>query len=295
MSPTLTQTAPPPSNLPAPHSDAVPAGVSLPKEVARHLMLLGEYFFQYAKVRIGYRGDFFISLIASTAATWFSLGFILLLFQKIPRLAGWSLAEIVFLYGFSQIPYGLFNILSLNLYEFGNTYIMEGKFDRVLLRPVSSLFQVMFEVFRLESVQEIFTGTFLVWWASHHLGIHWSLLRIGALLFWAVCGGTIYVSFFLLLSTVSFWFEDRIGVHPPFWNLIAFGRYPLSIYSSFIQFMLSWIIPFGFASFYPSVRLLGRTKFAHYAPFIPLVAAICLCIAISSWNVGSRHYSSTGS
>ena len=57
-----------------------------------------------------------------------------------------------------MIPYGLFNVLSLNLYEFGNTYIMEGKFDRVLLRPVSSLFQILFENFRVESFHEALTG-----------------------------------------------------------------------------------------------------------------------------------------
>ena len=78
------------------------------------------------------------------------------------------------------------------------------------------------------------------------------------LLFWGLCGGVIYISVFLLLSTLSFWFEDRLGVHPPFWNLFAFGRYPLRIYSGFIQFVLTWIIPFGFASFYPSARLIGR-------------------------------------
>ncbi len=76
---------------------------------------------------------------------------------------------------------------------------------------------------------------------------------------------------------------------------MAFGRYPLSIYSGAIQFFLSWIIPFGFASFYPSVRLLGRTAFHSYAPFIPLVAAVCLGITILVWNEGVRHYSSTGS
>jgi len=272
-----------------------PGRLSLRADIWRHIALLGEYFSQYAKVRLGYRGDFFISLIASTAATVFSLGFIVLLFRQIPRLAGWSLAEVIFLYGFSQIPYGLFNVLSLNLYEFGNTYIMEGKFDRVLLRPISSLFQVMFEVFRLESMQEIITGSFLVWWASRHLGLHWTIGGVALLIFWAICGGVIYVSFFLLLSTASFWFEDRIGVHPPFWNMIAFGRYPLSIYSGFIQFVLSWIIPFGFASFYPSARLLGRTDFSHYAPLVPVMAVICLSVAIFSWNMGTRHYSSTGS
>jgi ABC-2 type transport system permease protein len=260
-----------------------------------HVRLLAEYFAQYAKVRVSYRGDFFISVVTSIAATIFSLGFVVVLFRRIPALSGWRFEEVLFLYGFSLIPYGFFNILSLNLYEFGNTYIMEGKFDRVLLRPISSLFQVLFETFRIESFQEIITGSFVVAWSARRLGIHWTLGDTALLLFWAVCGGVIYVSFFLLLSTASFWFEDRIGVHPPFWNVIAFGRYPLSIYSGYIQFILSWIIPFGFASFYPSARLLGRPEFARYAPLVPLVAAACLTIAITSWNIGARRYSSTGS
>ena len=104
----------------------------------------------------------------------------------------------------------------------------------------------------------------------------------------------IYLSVFLLLSTVSFWFEDRIGVHPPVWNLIAFGRYPLSIYSGVVQFFLCWIIPFGLASFYPSVRMLGRTVTPEYVAYVPVVAAAFLTLAILTWNLGTRYYSSTG-
>jgi len=261
----------------------------------RHALLFSDYFAQYAKVRISYRGDFFISLATSMAATIFSLGFVVVLFQKATQLAGWRLEEVVFLWGFTQIPYGLFNVISLNLYDFGNNYIIEGKFDRVLLRPVSSLFQVLFETFRIESLQEVATGTFCMWWASHRLGIHWTAGRISALLFFSVCAAIIYVSIFLILSTVSFFWEDRIGVHPPVWNVIAFGRYPLSIYSGVVQFFLCWIIPFGLASFYPSVRLLGRTVTPEYLPLVPVVAVVFLAIAISLWNFGTRQYSSTGS
>jgi ABC-2 type transport system permease protein len=263
--------------------------------VERHLWLLLEYFSQYAKVRISYRGDFFISLATSFAATIFSLGFVVVLFQKVPQLAGWTLPEVVFLWGFTQIPYGLFNIISLNLYDFGNNYIIEGKFDRVLLRPVSSLFQVLFETFRIESVQEIATGAFCMWWATRRLHIPWTPGKLGLLLFFGICAGVIYVAVFLILSTVSFWFEDRIGVHPPVWNLIAFGRYPLSIYSGLVQFFLCWIIPFGLASFYPSVRLLGRTVTPEYVRLVPVVAAVFLAAAIALWNFGTRHYASTGS
>jgi ABC-2 type transport system permease protein len=261
----------------------------------RHALLFFDYFTQYAKVRISYRGDFFISLGTSFAATLFSLGFVVVLFQKTSQLAGWSFPEVLFLWGFTQIPYGMFNVISLNLYEFGNNYIIEGKFDRVLLRPVSSLFQVLFENFRVESLQEVVTGTFCMWWATRHLGLVWSPAKFGMLVFFGACAGIIYVSIFLLLSTVSFWFEDRIGVHPPVWNVIAFGRYPLSIYSGAVQFFLCWVIPFGLASYYPSVRMLGRTASPEYIAYVPVVAVASLAVAISVWNSGTRHYSSTGS
>src|SRR6202042_1191461 len=81
----------------------------------RHFGLFFDYFSQYAKVRVSYRGDFFISLGTSFAATIFGLGFVIILFQKATQLAGWRFEEVMFLYGFSLIPYGIFNFVSLNL------------------------------------------------------------------------------------------------------------------------------------------------------------------------------------
>jgi ABC-2 type transport system permease protein len=161
--------------------------------ILRHLELLFAYFAQYAKVRMSYRADFLIGLATSLAATLFALGFVLVLFSRVPRLAGWRFEEVLFLYGFSLIPFGLFNVLSLNLYEFGSAYIIEGKFDRVLLRPVSSLFQVLFETFRIESFHEVVVGLFLVVWASRRLVIHWAALDVALLLFFGLCGAMIYL------------------------------------------------------------------------------------------------------
>jgi ABC-2 type transport system permease protein len=261
----------------------------------RHIDLLGAYFAQYLKMRVAYRGDFLIGLATSTLATAFGFGFLLILFSRIPRLAGWTLNEVLFLYAFGLIPFGLFNVLSLNIYEFGNNYIIEGKFDRVLLRPISSLFQVLFEAFRVESLHEVAVGALGVWWASRQLGLDWTVPGVALFALFALCGAVIYVSVFTLLSCVSFWYEDRIGVHPPVWNLIAFGRYPLSIYSQLIQFLLSWIIPFAFASFYPSARLLGRPEVRNFSLLAPVVAAACFSLLLFTWSRGLRQYSSTGS
>ena len=157
----------------------------------RHALLFADYFTQYAKVRIGYRGDFVVSLLTSFAATIFQIAFVVVLFEKAPQLGGWRFEEVLFLYGFALIPYGLFNVISMNLYDFGNNYIIEGKFDRILLRPVSSLFQVLFETFRIESFQEVATGIFCMVWAAHRLGIVWTPARLAMLLFFGICAGII--------------------------------------------------------------------------------------------------------
>ena len=261
----------------------------------RHLRLLLLYFAQYAKVRMGYKADFFIAVFSSMAATVLGFGFVLVLFSKIPKLQDWSFYEVLFLYGFSLIPLGFFNVVSWNLYEFGDIYIIQGRFDRILLRPVDTLFQILFEKFRLESLQEVITGMVVVAICVRRLGLTWN----AADYFWfglmVACGAFIYISVFLILTAVSFWFEDRVGIVPPVFNMLTFGRYPLTIYNVFIQFMLSWVIPFGFASFYPTTYFLRRNAFAPYVHLVPAVAAAFFVLALVVWNRGVRNYSSTGS
>lgn len=259
------------------------------------LILFWQYLGQYAKTRMSYKADFFIACLTSFMATVAGYGFVLVLFTRIPSLKGWKFEEILFIYGFSLIPMGFFNVVSLNLYEFGETYIVEGRFDRVLLRPVHSLFQILFETFRLESAQEIVTGLGVVAYCSTRLGIHWGVANLILFPALVLCGTVIYVCAFVIITSVNFWFEDRIGLAPPVYNMIAFGRYPITIYNAFIQFLLSWVIPFAFASFYPTIRFLGRTEFRREFTIVPLVAGVMAALALVMWNRGVQQYKSTGS
>ncbi len=261
----------------------------------RHLRLFLLYFAQYAKVRLAYKGDFFIAFFSSMAATVLGFGFLLVLFSKIPRLQDWSFYEVFFLYGFSLIPLGLFNVVSWNLYEFGDLYIIQGRFDRVLLRPVDTLFQVIFEKFRIESLQEVVTGLVVISVSVRRLNLTWRATDYCWFALMVICGLLIYLSVFLILTAVSFWFEDRVGIVPPVFNMLTFGRYPLTIYNVFIQFLLSWIIPFGFASFYPTTHFLRRESFTPYFHLVPVVAAAFFLLSLFVWHKGVENYSSTGS
>jgi ABC-2 type transport system permease protein len=260
----------------------------------RYLQLLGQYFSQYAKVRLAYKGDFIVSVVTTMVATAFGVALVFILFQRAPEIAGWRFNEILFLYGFGLIPLSLFNVVSINLYYFGESYIVEGKFDRVLLRPVHSLFQVMSEQFRLESLSDTAVGLFIVVYTSRQLGLQYGLGDWAFLVATALCGLIIYLAVFLMLTCVSFWVEDRVGIIPPVYNMLAFGRYPLNIYSPFVQFLLSWVIPFGFASFYPSAVLLDRVEYQSYVAVLPVVMVVFLTGAIVLWNRGVSNYSSTG-
>src|SRR5213080_1952331 len=141
----------------------------------RHLRLFALYFAQYVKVRLAYKADFFIAFFSSMAATVIAFGFVLVLFTKIPKLQGWSFYEILFLYAFSLVPLGFFNVVSWNLYEFGDIYIIQGQFDRILLRPVNTLFQVLFEKFRVESLQEVVTGVAILAIGVRRMHITWRI------------------------------------------------------------------------------------------------------------------------
>jgi ABC-2 type transport system permease protein len=78
-------------------------------------------------------------------------------------------------------------------------------------------------------------------------------------------------------------------------NLMQFGRYPLTIYDAWIRFTLSFVIPFAFATFYPTLRFLKHTELERWFWGVPAVAAITLTIALAVWNAGTRRYHSTGS
>ncbi len=57
---------------------------------------------------------------------------------------------------------------------------------------------------------------------------------------------------------------------------------------------MTWLIPYGFASFYPANYLLGRDV-GLLAWIGPVMALALLYLSYRVWLIGLRHYSGTGS
>ena len=76
---------------------------------------------------------------------------------------------------------------------------------------------------------------------------------------------------------------------------MQFGRYPLTIYDGWVRFSLSFVIPFAFASFYPTARFLHRPEFVREFWAVPFIAGLCATLALLVWHTGVKRYHSTGS
>jgi len=253
------------------------------------------YFLQFVKTRLAYRMDFLIDTLAVAFSMVIQLAVLTTLFSKVNALQGWSFAEVLFIYGFSLLPLGLFNLTSVNLYRFSERFIIEGKFDRVLLRPVGTLTQVIFESFNISGLNEIILGLAVMVYAGLKLSLTVGVSDVLALLILAPGASLVYTGVFLGLTSISFWFEDRMGLAPPVYNVIRFARYPITIYGPFVRIFLTFILPFAWVAFYPASWFLGRPEFHKVAMLTPLVGAVVMGGAVLIWRAGTRNYSSTGS
>ena len=257
------------------------------------------YLVQYLKVRLSYRWDFAAELLADLVGTAAGLAFLVGVFggAGVTALGGWPREAIVFIYGFSMVSYGLLEACGGVFYRFSETYLIEGRFDQVLLRPLSPLVQVLISGFNPVATEPML-GLVLLAWSSVRMGLSWGPLSIAGAALLALSGGVILVSVFLALTCVNFWFEDRLGVQPPVYNCIAFGRYPTELFHPVVRFMLRWVIPFAFIGYYPAGIFVAGSRWGpetfRLAWATPLVALACMVVSGLLWRAGIRRYHSTG-
>lgn len=261
----------------------------------RDARVFAAYFAQFLKARMAYRADFFADVFAAALGTAASLLFVFVLFVPIDHIAGWRRDEILFIYGLALVPYGLFSAVSWNLYEFGDRYIIQGNFDRVLLRPLNSFLQVIFESFRIQSLADCGIGLIVMVVSARSLGLAFTPIDYLWLLVASVSGAALFIAIFGTVASLSFHFEDRIGIAPPIFNLITAGRYPVDLFQPAVRFLLRWVIPFSFVAFYPATLLLRRDEFRTLCLASPLVAIVALAVLVVAWRFGVRRYTSTGS
>jgi ABC-2 type transport system permease protein len=260
-----------------------------------YIKLYLAYLSNSLKSRLSYREDFWAGLIANFMMQMIGVLFVATLFSKVPHLKGWYRYEIFYIYGFSQMVFGVFYMFFSNLFNLSERYIVEGWFDRVLLRPLGSFYQVVTEKIHLEESSNILVGLIIMSYSLRNLEIKLTALHHLTMLLLVASACLIYLGLFTALISTTFWFNDRGSLVSVILSMQSFGGYPVTIYGPKIRFILSWIIPYAFTAFYPAMEVLGRKQYSVYIWITPVVAAVFMGVGILAWRNGTRVYESTGS
>jgi len=261
----------------------------------RYVRLYNQFLKQYLKSLMEYRADFVFGLIGFIFVQLTGVIFIQLIFSSIPSLNGWSYDEVLFIYGLAQVPRGIDHVFTDNLWILSRRIILQGGFDKYLLRPLNPLFHLLAERFQPDGFGEIIIGVLLMFTSWRRLQFDMTPLKLMALFSTILFATLIYTAIKLAVASISFWIKFAQSYLYMTYQLSSFTKYPLSIYPKAVKFILTFLISFAFTGYYPGAYFLGRENFWNGILLTHIVSVIIITIAYGIWLQGLKKYESSGS
>lgn len=265
------------------------------RKLRRYTRLYGHFLAAHLKTMMEFRVDFIVGALSVCMIQFSSVFFIDVVFSQIQTLHGWNFYEVLFIYGIACLGRSIHHIFFDNLWTLGWQYIRSGNFDRVLMRPVNLLFQVVAERVQQDGFGQLIVGAIVFGTAVRHLTIDWTLSRVLLLPVMVIASGMVFAGLNLFFATFSFWMTDSLPLMWATFNISDFARYPITIYNGVIRTVLTWIIPYGFTAFFPAAVFLDHQEYVRMGLLSPVVAVVVCVVAYWFWGVGVKAYRSTGS
>jgi ABC-2 type transport system permease protein len=225
------------------------------------------------------------------AALWIML-------TNFPSMNGWDFRNMAFLYALWMTAHGVNGTFFSSVGEIPE-WIRDGEFDRLLVRPLDELFQVISTpgaMFPDELLLAL--GVLVAAIAANHITLTPGFVVLVTLV---IAGGALIdLSIALLISTAAFWFVQVDALR---WLVLQleqeFTRYPLSIYGRGVRLLLAFVIPFGFMNYFPASYFLHKADNGLGLPLAigvltPAVGVVFLLVAYAFWRFGLQRYQGVG-
>ena len=268
-------------------------------ETMNALQLYSRYIAISVRGQMQYRASFLLQAFGHLAATAIEFFAIWSLFHRFGNLRGWSLPEVALLYGMVNLSFSLADATSRGFDAFGRM-VKGGDFDRLLLRPRSTVLQLMGQELTLRRIGRFTQGVIVLVWALRHLPVEWTPLH-AALLAAAILGGAcFFFGLIVLQATAAFWTVESLEVFNAFtYGGVTAAQYPVTIYRGWFRRLFTTVIPLAAVNYFPALAILGRPD-PLGTPLLlqylsPLLGLAFLLLALQVWKIGVRHYCSTGS
>jgi ABC-2 type transport system permease protein len=168
--------------------------------------------------------------------------------------------------------------------------VQEGTLDYLLTKPEDSQLLVSVREFRFWQLVDVVVGAVVLVWALQQLGSQVGLAQAAAFVAALIMGALLLYSFWLMLTTSTFWFIRVFELLEMFESMYQAGRWPVGVYPPWLRLSLTFLVPVAFAVTVPASALTGRLT-----PLVLLGAATLTLAALLLsrwfWRTGLRRYS----
>ncbi|HEX6351828.1 ABC transporter permease [Actinophytocola sp.] len=246
-----------------------------------------------------YRLSFGLDLFFSTVLTSLDLVALWVLFAVNDSLGGFGGAEVLLMAGIAAASFPLADLAVGNVEKL-RVYVRSGLFDALLLRPLSTLGQLVAMDFAPRRIGRVLQGTAIYVVALTVAPVQWSVPVVVLVVLAPLAGAVFFGAIFVAGATVAFWWIDSGEIS----NAFTYGgkdvaAYPMTVFGGLFRRLFAYGLGFAFVSYLPALAMLGRSDPLGTPDWLrwcsPLVSLFVAALAALFWRTGVRHYRSTGS
>lgn len=260
----------------------------------RYWNLLGVFYRSSLLVQMEYRTNFWSSIAMSLLWPVWHVAAIAVFFYHRPTLGGWSFDEVLLVVGLFGLFAGVMEMILVPNVRQVVDHIQKGTLDFVLLKPANSQFLATATACQVLRLLDIVFGFAFIAAGLYRLGHVPTVVELVTFSLMLPAGFVVIYSMWLLLTTLAFWWVRVDNFTELFNSFYEAGRFPVSVYTGWIRFVLTFVVPIAFLTTFPAATLLGRLSPAYVAGAV-LMAAALLYASTRFWKYAIRFYSSASS
>ncbi len=243
-----------------------------------------------------YRTSFFLLSFGQFFIPFAVFAGLYFMFERFGQIKGWEFFEVALCFAIIHIAFSVSECFARGFDSF-SSLIVNGEFDRLLVRPRNTVVQVLGSKFEFTRVGRLLQSTSVLVWALMNLSINWDVIKVLTLIFMTISGVLIFVGIYILAATMCFWTVQGLEVA----NIFTDGgremaQYPLNIYQKWVTKFFTYVIPFGTVNYLPLNYILGKSDGNDLLYLLtPVIGSLFILPCLIVWKIGVRHYRSTGS
>lgn len=259
-----------------------------------YLGIYGKILLQDLKSKMSYRTDFVISNIGMIVSNLVGFVTFAILFKNFPSINGWTMYEMLFLYGFSLValtPVQCFFDNNWNL----RYSVKNGDFIKYCFRPINIFFYYISEVFDVKGLGQLAFGLGTLIFAWQHLSIPVSFVTIAQMILFLFAASLFMIAIMNFAAATCFWIQNSGYIMVIVFRFKDFAKYPASIFNAVFRIIFTFVIPIAFIAYYPALVILRPDSIPLLSWLSPLIGLLFFYLSYRFWMRGARKYDGTGS